>query len=327
MPRQPRLDIPGALHHIMIRGINRAPLFYDDRDRTRFLEKLDEYINAGACAVYAFALMDNHVHILFRSGERGISSVMRKLLTWYAQYFNRRHGRTGHLFENRYKSILCEEESYFLELIRYIHLNPVRADIVKSMKSLAQYPWTGHGAIMGSVRRDWMDINYVLRQFGRARKPARAAYQRFVSQGFAMGQRPDLVGGGLIRSLGGWSQVISMQRKDGKVQSDERILGGSSFVQSILKEAEDRQKRQLKIRLSGRTITHIIHEECTKRGVNRTELEHGGRRHKVSQARTAIAYRSATELGLSAADIARHLGVNTSCISRAIERAEKEGIN
>jgi len=311
----------------MIRGINRSSLFYDDRDRTRFLEKLDEYIHAGACAVYAFALMDNHVHILFRSGKKGISSVMRKLLTWYAQYFNRRHRRTGHLFENRYKSILCEEESYLLELIRYIHLNPVRAGIAKSMKSLVQYPWTGHSVIMGSMRRDWMDIDYVLRQFGRTRKPARAAYQRFINQGFAMGQRPDLVGGGLVRSLGGWSQVISMQRKDGKVRSDERILGGSSFVQSILKEAEDKQKRQLKIRLSGRTITHIIYEECTKRGVNRAELEHGGRRHKVSQTRTAIAYRSVTELGLSAADIARHLGVDTSCISRAIERAEKEGIN
>lgn len=175
-------------------------------------------------------------------------------------------------------------------------------------------------------KEDRMDIDYVLRQFGRAKKPARAAYQRFISQGFTMGQRPDLVGGGLIRSLGGWSQVISMQRKDGKVKSDERILGGSSFVQSILKEAEERQKRQLKIRLSGRTITNIISEECTKRGVNRTELEHGGRRRKVSRTRTAIAYRSATEPGLSSADIARHLGVNTSRISRAIGRAEKEGV-
>ena len=179
----------------------------------------------------------------------------------------------------------------------------------------------------GFPRHDWMDIDHVLRQFGRTGKSARAAYQRFIEEGFAMGHRPDLVGGGLIRSLGGWSQVISMQRKDGNVKSDERILGGSSFVQSILKEAEDTQKRQLKIKLSGRTITHIVNEECNKRKVSMVELESGGRRYKVSLTRTAIAYRSATELGLSSAEIARHLGVNTSSISRSIGRAEREGID
>ncbi len=133
MPRHARLDAPGALHHIMVRGINKTDIFTDNLDKARFLERLGENVTEGKCSIYAWVLMDNHVHLLFKSGRQGISAVMRKLLTWYAQYFNRRHNRTGHLFQNRYKSILCDEENYLLALIRYIHLNPVRARIVNTI--------------------------------------------------------------------------------------------------------------------------------------------------------------------------------------------------
>jgi REP element-mobilizing transposase RayT len=139
MPRQARLDIPGALHHIMVRGISKTDIFGDNQDRTRFLERLGVTVMEGQCTVYAWALMTNHVHILFKSGKQGISSVMRKLLTWYAQYYNRRHKRTGHLFENRYKSILCDEDNYLLALVRYIHLNPLRASIVKTIEVYDNY--------------------------------------------------------------------------------------------------------------------------------------------------------------------------------------------
>ena len=143
MPRQPRLDMPGALHHIMVRGIDKTDIFIDDQDRLVFLERLAKNIIEGKCSVYAWVLMNNHAHLLFKSGFKGISSVMRSLLTGYAIYFNRKHKRTGHLFENRYKSILCEEDRYLLALIRYIHLNPVRAGIVKEIDSLDRYPWCG----------------------------------------------------------------------------------------------------------------------------------------------------------------------------------------
>ena len=112
MPRQARLDVPGALHPIMVRGLDKTNIFRDDEDKARFLERLGLNIEEGACSVYAWVLMDNHVHVLFKSGKDGISTVMRKLLTGYAQYFNRKHVRTGHLFENRYKSILCDEDTY-----------------------------------------------------------------------------------------------------------------------------------------------------------------------------------------------------------------------
>ena len=130
MPRQARLDIAGALHHVMLRGINKSAIFEDDQDRALFVQRLEKNIAAADARVYAWVLMTNHVHILFKSGKQGISQVMRKQLTWYAQYFNHRHSRSGHLFENRYKSVLCDEDNYLLALIRYIHLNPLRAGIV-----------------------------------------------------------------------------------------------------------------------------------------------------------------------------------------------------
>ena len=128
---------------------------------------------------------------------------MRKLLTWYAQYFNRRHRRSGHLFENRYKSILCDEENYLLALMRYIHLNPVRAKTVTTLNELDRYPWSGHSTVMGNARHDWMDSDYVLSQFGARNKAARDAYHRFVAEGMAMGKIPEFTGGGLIKSKGG----------------------------------------------------------------------------------------------------------------------------
>src|SRR4030043_2402645 len=209
MPRQARLDISGALHHIMVRGVNKSDIFEDDQDKTLFLERLGQNVIDGKCSVYAWVLMDSHAHILFKSGERGISAVMRKLLTWYAQYFNRRYRRTGHLFENRYKSILCDEDNYLLALIRYIHLNPVRANIIRTLEELDIYPWSGHHAIIGKAGSPWMRIGDGLSEFASTRRKAISEYRKFVKDGIGQKYDPQFSGGGLIRSQGGWSQVLS----------------------------------------------------------------------------------------------------------------------
>ena len=304
----------------MVRGINKSPIFEDDQDRIRFLERLGQTVSEAKCTVYAWVLMNNHVHILFKSGKQGISAVMRKLLTWYAVYFNRRHRRTGHLFENRYKSILCDENNYLLALVRYIHLNPIRAKIIHTMEELGRYPWSGHRAIIGKADYPWMDIDSVLSQFGGTKKKAIAEYRRIMRDEMSQGRIPELTGGGLIRSQGGWSQVLSMRNKGRKEESDERILGAGDFVQTILKEAEESQLRQLKLRRSGRTIAEIIREECTKGKISYEELKRGNRRRSVCAVRMTIARRSREELGLTGADIARHLGVNTSSINRSLAR-------
>jgi putative transposase len=323
MPRKARLDVPGALHHIIVRGINRAPIFGDDQDKTRFLERLAENLAQGQCSVYAWVLMTNHLHLLFKSGKDGVSSVMRKQLTWYAQYYNRRHKRTGHLFENRYKSILCDEETYLLALVRYIHLNPIRAKIINSLEELDRYPWTGHRAIIGKAGHTWMDIETVLSEFGNRRRKAVLEYRRFVREGIEEGRNPTLTGGGLVRSQGGWSQVLAIRGRRRKEEYDERILGNGDFVHAIIKEAEDHQLRQIKHKRSGRTVQKIVDEECKSQKINFLELKAGGKRSSVSTARANIAYRCREELGASAAEIARHLGVNTSCIVRAIGRVEE----
>lgn len=323
MPRQARLDVPGALHHIMVRGIDKTDIFRDDQDRSLFLERLGLNVSEGGSAVYAWTIMRNHVHVLFKSGKDGISSVMRKQLTWYAQCFNRRHRRTGHLFENRYKSILCDEDNYLLALVRYIHLNPVRAGIVKTVEELDRYPWSGHRTIIGKTTQPWMDVDSVLSQFGGSPRRAINEYRRFMREGFGQGAIKELTGGGLIKSRGGWSQVLAMRRRGQTEEFDQRILGGGSFVSQILKEAEERHLRQLKHTRTGKSIRKIIEEECRKSGVNLLELRGGGKRHVVSRTRAAVAIRGREELGLSAAAIARQVGVSTSAITKGIERMEQ----
>ncbi|HWR72418.1 MAG TPA: hypothetical protein VN604_04575 [Nitrospirota bacterium] len=250
---------------------------------------------------------------------------MRKLLTWYAQYYNRRHKRTGHLFENRYKSILCDEDNYLLALVRYIHLNPVRAGIVKTIEELDRYPWSGHRTIIGEAKHAWMDTDSILAQFGRVRRKAINEYRKFVQEGAGQGRVKELTGGGLIRSQGGWSQVLGMRRRGQAEDFDERILGGSEFVNQILKETEERHLHQLKHKRSGKTLQKIIEEECRTIRISPLELRGGGKRREVSRTRAAIAKRGRDELGLSAAAIARQVGVSTSAITKAIERIEQEG--
>ncbi len=245
MPRQPRLDAPGTLHHVIGRGIEGSKSFRSRGDREDFLDRLAKLCEAKALSVYAWALLGTHFHLLVRSGNQSLSQSMRQLLTGYVVNFNRRHKRYGHLFQNRYKSILCEEDPYLLELTRYIHLNPLRARVVKDWKELRVYPWAGHSAVMGKQKRRWQDVGAVLGYFGRRKKRAIVAYENYVREGIEQGRRPELVGGGLIRSMGGWSEVLSLRRRGEKTASDERILGSGEFIEQLLSEAEGKAKETL----------------------------------------------------------------------------------
>ena len=149
MLRLARLDAPGVLHHIIIRGIERRDIFINDADRDDMIGRLAKLIPVTGTACYAWAFLGNHAHFLFRTGNVPLSTLMRRLITGYAVGFNRRHQRIGHLFQNRYKSIVCQEEVYLKELLRYIHLYPLRAGIVSNVSQLAKYPYCGHSAIIG----------------------------------------------------------------------------------------------------------------------------------------------------------------------------------
>src|SRR4030042_3350568 len=226
MPRQARLDFPGTLHHVICRGIEKQDIVTDDYDQNNFIERLGNLASKTQTSIYAWVLMTNHAHILLRSGPQGLSDFMRKLLTGYAISYNRRQKRHGYLFQNRYKSIICEEENYLLELVRYIHLNPLRAGLVQTLDELDAYPYSGHSVIMGREGHKWQDREYVLRLFGAKDGRAKKEYRSFVEAGIGQGRRPELVGGGLVRSRGGWSQVISMRRRRVAEKGGERVLGG-----------------------------------------------------------------------------------------------------
>jgi hypothetical protein len=168
-----------------------------------------------------------------------------------------------------------------------------------------------------------MDIEYVLAQFGSTRRKALHEYRKFMSEEMSKDQTEELRGGGLIRSQGGWSQVLSMRRRGQKEAFDERILGGGDFVNKVLEDTEERQVGQVKNKRAGLTIQKIIDEECRKKGISPAELKGGSKRRKVSDVRSLIGLRCRDELGLSSAEIARHVGINTSSIIRSIERAER----
>ena len=172
MPRGPRLDAPGVLHHVMVRGIERCAIFRDDRDRADFVDRVAALAAAKGWTVVAWALLPNHAHLLVRSGRRPLAAAMRSLLTGYAGAFNRRHTRHGHLFQNRYKSVVVEDDPYLLELARYIHLNPLRAGLVRDPTALDRYRWTGHSTVLGRVQRPWQAGDAILGQFGTQPGPA-----------------------------------------------------------------------------------------------------------------------------------------------------------
>jgi putative transposase len=324
MARQARLDSPGTLHHVMIRGIERAPIFRDDKDREDFLSRTGKLARETGTKIVAWSLMRNHVHFLLCSGLGGIPVFMRRLLTGYAIGFNLRHRRHGHLFQNRYKSIVCEEDTYLLELVRYIHLNPLRASAVKSLEELDGYPWSGHNSLLHKKVNDWQEREYVLRRFSDKEARAIRAYRKFVEAGKDQGRRPELVGGGLIRSLGGWSQVLGLKGKREWMEHDTRVLGSGDFVSEIIKEADKKTTRYIRASDREKLITEAIKKICLEEGIAEQELRMGGRGRKICRVRARISRYLVQEFGFSRAEIARHLGVCTSAITRAVQNRESD---
>ena len=322
MPRKARIDAPGALHHIIVRGIEKRKIFKDNTDRQRLIERLGAILNDSQTFCYAWALMPNHFHLLLKTGLTPIATIMRRLLTGYAVYFNRRHRRWGHLFQNRYKSILCQEDNYLLELVRYIHLNPLRAEKVSDLKKLERYAYCGHGVLMGYHRNDWQSVDEVLKLFGKNLFLARRRYREFVKNGVNQGRRHDLVGGGLIRSIGGWQAFKALNRADKHLKSDERILGDSDFVEEVLKKAQEKRERQYQLEAEGYSIDQVAERVAVLLGVECERVWKKGKHPKTVKARSLLCYWGVRELGISATELARRIGITQPAISQSVKRGE-----
>lgn len=323
MPRRARLDAPGTLHHIIVRGIERRQIVDDDRDKRDFVSRMGTVAVESASSIYAWALMTNHAHILLRSGPSGLSQYMRRVLSGYAISYNRRHQRHGHLFQNRYKSIICEEDPYFRELVRYIHLNPLRVGLVDSLTKLDRYRYCGHSVLMGRVNNDWQDRDYVLKWFGSKEGEAKRVCRQFVKKGIDRGRRPDLVGGGLIRSQGGWSAVKAMRRLGVREKSDERILGSGEFVEQLIEQSDQLRKEQFSVQQRLQRAASVVDKLCKKENVSISELKSGSRRQKVLMVRRQLAKDLVEQCGLSLTETGRHLGVSASGIAKSLSRSAK----
>jgi len=378
MPRLARLDAPGLLQHVMARGIERRDIFKDDKDRKAFLERLATVLEETQTQCYSWALIPNHFHLLLRTGPTPLSKVMRRLMTGYAVTFNRRHKRSGHLFQNRYKSVVCEEDPYLLELIRYIHLNPLRASVVKDLMELDKYPWCGHSAILGKRKNPLISkrppndapsadrriaisllhqgtekaktnpedparpvkfedhftgvdhvknnknslaektIEDVLLHFGDTVKVARRRYRQFVKNSVEQGKRPELQGGGLVRSAGGDKTGLLGRKKEEREKGDERILGSGDFVSEILKKSNELQENSPKIpleQLANRVIAYF--------GIKIEDILGKSQKNKISMARSVICYFAIKKMEYSGISVGKFLKIRRYSALRCAERGKK----
>jgi putative transposase len=311
----------------MVRGIERSAIFVDDIDREEFLARLEKSCADGGAAVYAWCLMENHAHLAMRAGARPLAATMRRLLTGYAVTFNRRHGRVGHLFQNRYKSIVVDEERYLLALVRYIHRNPVRAGLVASVDALAEYPWSGHAALVGASARRFQEVDAVLSRFGARVGVARRALRDFMGAAQASAEEGVFEGGGLRRSMGPSARFALGRRPAGgapRMAYDERILGSGSFVEAVLEKAVATARTDAATSPpKEEQLARLIAEVAKKLGLEEEELKAGGRRRDVVSGREVVAFFARTRLGMPATRIAAELGVSQPAIVKAAERGRR----
>jgi putative transposase len=293
MPRRPRLHAPGGVYHITLRGNARQPIFYADSHRRLWESLLAEGLSRRGHELHAYCWMGNHVHMALSSGPEALGRFMGQVASAYARTLNARLARTGHLFERRYRAVLVERDAHLMELVRYIHLNPVRAGLVRAPGA---YPWSSHAAYAaGASKQEWLSIDPVLRSFGNDRAIAAAAYLRFVAAPV---------------DEQAWAGLRSGR------EDDARLLGGDAFVQSLGVRAAPPPVRK--------TLDQIISEACLRHGVTERELSDGSHCRVHARIRAEIA-RSALRAGAGTVTaVARRFGRSTAAISRSLTRLAKQ---
>lgn len=298
MARKPRVHFAGALYHVICRGNQGQFIFRDDQDRERYLDLLRESPQRFGYKLYAYVLMGNHVHHLIEIGHTPLSKVMQNILFRYTRYWNARYKKIGHLFQGRYKAILCERDSYLLELIRYLHLNPVRSKMVRYPE---QYRWSSHRAYLEGDGKGWIAMEEVLPQWGRSRKQAVATYRRFVRDGFQEGHREDLY------------QVV-----------DQRYLGDESFVEKVEERIADRETPQV-VDIRWAEVRDSV---CREFGVPPSVVLHRDRRRENVRIKRVMAWVGREVGGFSNGEIARELGQDPAALSRGLGKlADELGVN
>jgi putative transposase len=226
MARKPRIEFEGAFYHVIARGNQRQRVFRSDADYSRYLDLLARYKDRYGFRLYAYALMGNHVHLLVETGPAPLSKILQGLTQSYTLYFNRKHGTSGHLFQGRYKAILCDRDEYLLTLVKYIHNNPLRA---RAIDSLGDYPWSSHPSYLKKPQAgELVDPDFVLGLFAKRRSAAVKRYVAFMTDGIAV-DRDEIYGTIDSRVLGGEHFVAAIRDLSPKVIEEAKRSRGYSL--------------------------------------------------------------------------------------------------
>lgn len=295
MARKPRVHYPTALYHVIMRGNARQDIFFDDEDRIRFYLLLQEGTERYGHRIHAFCLMTNHVHLAIQVGDVSLSRIMQNLTFRYTKWINWRHNRSGHLFQGRYKAVLVDADSYLQELTRYIHLNPVRANMVQTPE---EYPWSGHRAYLGRESIPWLTTDWVLSLFSNKSAQARIGYRDFVDQGKNSGYQQEYHSGSAHES---------------------RVLGDDTFIDKVLTHAESKPLKRI-------CLEDILQKIRLKYAIEEKDLKALGKNRKYAEARGVAAWLLLETGAATLSELSRVTGRDISTLSNAVKTVQSRAI-
>jgi REP element-mobilizing transposase RayT len=295
MARKPRLHFPGALYHVILRGNAQQSVFFEDRDRYRFYLLLQEGVATFGYRIHAFCLMTNHVHLAIEVGEIPLSRIMQNLSFRYTSFINRQLKRSGHLFQGRYKAVLVDADAYLLELVAYIHLNPVRAGMVTTP---ADYPWSSHRAYLGQEVLPWLAADKVLSLFDQNCDKATGMYLNFMGERITEGRNDQFHTGG----------------------SDSRLLGEGCFLEEAMTKA------QIVLEIKP-TINEIVAAVKMEYDIDDEILCSRQRSRIGTEARTLVAWAVAEFSDGTISEVGRLFNRDVTTLSACIKRMKDKSRN
>lgn len=317
-----RLGELGSTYHIFGRGLDRKPLFHDDRDRRTFLLIVRDVFREMGALCFAFSLMPNHYHLEAQTLERPVSDVMHRVNLRYALHHNRRHGGVGHVFQGRFQSVLIEGPGHRLTCLAYVHLNPVAAGLVRGEPELRDYEWTGHAAQMGRRPSGLVEVERVLDWFADSRAEARRKLAALLSGTHAERTADD---GDVLtwyEQLPDFMPIDPQEAEDLGLRGVHGVLGDSKRVRAAIEQRIERAARRQDLSDDGRAIEGVLTAVCRHFNVRRDALIRGSRRAHHARARALFLFLAVDELGFSNLEASRLVGVNAGTATRARRRGE-----
>lgn len=286
MARKPRIHCPGALYHVMLQGNGGGNVFVDDRDRRFFDDLIAEGVGRFGHRIHAYCWMRNGAYLAIQVADIPLSKIIQNLAFRYTRAFNQRHARSGHLFQGRHKAILVDADAYLLELVRYIHLTPVRVGIVENPRS---YPWSGHLAYVSGLQVGWLSTEWVLSRLAQEKALARSQYEQYVLAGIKEGYRHDFHSG----CEGG------------------RLLGDDRFVERTLTTQSERQSRKVE-------LNQVVQIVCKEFRLEPAAVIRHGKNHRAAEIRKWVAFLY-VESGGTLAEAARYFHRDITTLSRQLQ--------